>query len=152
MVFFWILAGLVWLGGVISIMTEMIRNRGTNFAKMRTRLAQNSEHSSEPESQKIDLSQNGQTFVPNVDPVRNENSIQNGNQKIPLGRYLKQKITKRGVKMTDETKIIFLFYIKLYFFNLNIKIKTLYQIIKIMIIKIIKIINSTFNMILYLTL
>lgn len=110
MVFFWILAGLVWLGGVISIMTEMIRNRGTNFAKMRTRLAQNSEQSSEPESQKIDLSQNGQTFVPNGDPVRNENSIQNGNQKIPLGRYLKQKITKRGVKMTVEIKIIFLFH------------------------------------------
>ena len=39
MVFFWILAGLVWLGGVISIMTEMIRNRGKNFAKMRTKLS-----------------------------------------------------------------------------------------------------------------
>ena len=28
-VFFWILAGLVWLGGVISIITELIRARGS---------------------------------------------------------------------------------------------------------------------------
>ena len=37
LVFFWILGGLVWLGGVISIMTELIRNRGTKLAKVRAR-------------------------------------------------------------------------------------------------------------------
>ena len=31
-VFFWILAGLVWLGGVISIITELIRMRGHNMS------------------------------------------------------------------------------------------------------------------------
>ena len=30
--FFWILAGLVWLGGVISIITELIRMRGHNIS------------------------------------------------------------------------------------------------------------------------
>ena len=31
-VFFWILGGLVWLGGVISIITELIRMRGHNMS------------------------------------------------------------------------------------------------------------------------
>ena len=32
-VFFWILGGLVWLGGVISIITELIRARGTTIIR-----------------------------------------------------------------------------------------------------------------------
>ena len=72
-------------------MTEMIRNRGTNFAKMRTRLATATaeENASDRESHKIDLS-HCQTFVPD----QTDNPIPNGNDKVPFGMYLKQKMSK----------------------------------------------------------
>ncbi|CAG5079396.1 Oidioi.mRNA.OKI2018_I69.PAR.g9244.t1.cds [Oikopleura dioica] len=43
MVFFWILCGLVWLGGVISIMTEMIRHRGKSLDDEKQKNEENEE-------------------------------------------------------------------------------------------------------------